>query len=61
MTAEAVVLATGASYRRIGIAALEELVGAGVFYGASGTPRPGSWTGEHVVRRRRRATPPGRR
>ena len=35
VTAEAVVLATGVSYRRIGIASLEELVGAGVFYGAS--------------------------
>jgi thioredoxin reductase (NADPH) len=34
-TARAVVLATGVSYRRLGIAALEELHGAGVFYGAS--------------------------
>jgi thioredoxin reductase (NADPH) len=33
--ARAVVLATGVSYRRIGIPALEELTGAGVFYGAS--------------------------
>ena len=31
----AVILATGASYRRLGIPALDELVGAGVFYGAS--------------------------
>jgi thioredoxin reductase (NADPH) len=30
-----VVLATGVSYRRLGIPALERLVGAGVFYGAS--------------------------
>ena len=30
-----VVLATGISYRRLGIPALERLVGAGVFYGAS--------------------------
>ena len=29
------VLAPGVTYRRIGIPALEELVGAGVFYGAS--------------------------
>jgi thioredoxin reductase (NADPH) len=31
----AVVLATGVSYQRLGIQGLEELVGAGVFYGAS--------------------------
>ena len=35
VTANAVVLAPGVTYRRIGIPALEELVGAGVFYGAS--------------------------
>jgi thioredoxin reductase (NADPH) len=35
VTASAVVLATGISYRRIGIPALEELTGAGVYYGAS--------------------------
>jgi thioredoxin reductase (NADPH) len=34
-TARAVVLATGVSYRRLGIPALEELQGAGVYYGAS--------------------------
>jgi thioredoxin reductase (NADPH) len=33
----AVVLATGASYRRLGVPGLEELVGAGVFYGAAVT------------------------
>jgi hypothetical protein len=33
LTAPAVVLATGASYRRLGVARLEALVGAGVFYG----------------------------
>jgi thioredoxin reductase (NADPH) len=33
--AKAVVLATGVSYRRLGIPELEELSGAGVFYGAS--------------------------
>ena len=33
--ARAVVLAMGVSYRRLGIPALEALVGAGVFYGAS--------------------------
>ncbi|MGH2975041.1 MAG: NAD(P)/FAD-dependent oxidoreductase, partial [Solirubrobacterales bacterium] len=35
VTANAAVLAPGVTYRRIGIPALEELVGAGVFYGAS--------------------------
>jgi thioredoxin reductase (NADPH) len=34
-TATAVVLATGIDYRRLGIPALEALVGTGVFYGAS--------------------------
>lgn len=33
VSARAVVLATGARYRRLGIPALEELTGAGVFYG----------------------------
>jgi thioredoxin reductase (NADPH) len=33
-SADAVVLACGVTYRRLGIAALEALVGAGVFYGA---------------------------
>jgi thioredoxin reductase (NADPH) len=31
----AVILATGGSYRRLGIPSLEKLVGAGVFYGAA--------------------------
>jgi thioredoxin reductase (NADPH) len=35
VTTRAVVLATGVSYRRLGIPALEKLSGAGVFYGAS--------------------------
>ena len=35
VSAGAVILATGVSYRRIGIHSLEELTGAGVFYGAS--------------------------
>jgi thioredoxin reductase (NADPH) len=34
-TATAVVLATGISYRRLGVPELERLVGTGVFYGAS--------------------------
>jgi thioredoxin reductase (NADPH) len=47
VTADAVVLATGVSYRRIGIASLEELVGAGVFYGAS-IAEARHLEGEHV-------------
>lgn len=35
VTARAVVIATGASYRRLGIPSLEALRGAGVFYGAA--------------------------
>jgi len=35
VTARAVVVATGVSYRRLGIPPLEALAGAGVFYGAS--------------------------
>ncbi|MGH1562783.1 FAD-dependent oxidoreductase [Mumia sp. DW29H23] len=35
VTARAVVLATGVSYRRLGVPELEDLSGAGVFYGAS--------------------------
>jgi len=37
VTARAVVLAMGVSYRRLGIPALEALTGAGVFYGAAVT------------------------
>jgi thioredoxin reductase (NADPH) len=33
VTARAVILATGATYRRLGVPELEELTGAGVFYG----------------------------
>ena len=35
VTSRAVVLATGVSYRRLGVRRLEELVGMGVFYGAA--------------------------
>src|SRR5215213_194753 len=35
VTSRAVVLATGVSYRRLGVPGLEELVGTGVFYGAA--------------------------
>jgi thioredoxin reductase (NADPH) len=35
VAARAVVIATGVAWRRLGVPALEELVGAGVFYGAA--------------------------
>jgi thioredoxin reductase (NADPH) len=38
--ASAVVLATGASYRRLGIDSLEELTGVGVFYGGPASEAP---------------------
>jgi thioredoxin reductase (NADPH) len=38
--ARAVVLATGASYRRLGVESLEALHGAGVFYGAAASEAP---------------------
>jgi thioredoxin reductase (NADPH) len=36
VTARTVVLATGVAWRRLGVPELEDLVGAGVFYGAAG-------------------------
>jgi thioredoxin reductase (NADPH) len=50
VSARAVILATGATYRRLEVAELEELVGVGVFYGGSATEAP-TTTGEdvHVV------------
>jgi thioredoxin reductase (NADPH) len=40
VSARAVILATGASYRRLGVPALEALNGAGVFYGGSTSEAP---------------------
>ena len=40
VVASAVVLATGASYRRLGVEPLEALHGAGVFYGAAASEAP---------------------
>jgi thioredoxin reductase (NADPH) len=40
VTARAVVVATGASYRRLGVEPLEALRGAGVFYGAAASEAP---------------------
>jgi thioredoxin reductase (NADPH) len=45
--ARAVILAVGVSYRRLGIPALDRLVGAGVFYGAAGAEAP-AMVGEDV-------------
>jgi thioredoxin reductase (NADPH) len=41
VSARAVVLATGATYRRLGVPALEELTGAGVFYGGPASEAAG--------------------
>jgi thioredoxin reductase (NADPH) len=38
--ARAVILATGATYRRLGVAGIEDLVGAGVFYGGPASEAP---------------------
>ena len=43
----AVIIATGVSYRRLGIPALDALIGAGVFYGAATTEAP-AMKGEDV-------------
>jgi thioredoxin reductase (NADPH) len=45
--ARAVIIAAGVTYRRIGVASLERLVGAGVFYGAAGVEAP-AMAGEEV-------------
>lgn len=45
--ARALIIAAGATYRRLGIAALDRLTGAGVFYGAAGVEAP-ALDGEHV-------------
>lgn len=47
LVSRAVILATGASYQRLGIAKLEALVGAGVFYGGGVTEAP-AMEGQHV-------------
>src|SRR5262249_50341805 len=40
ITARTVIIATGAAYRRLGIPALEDLQGRGVFYGAAASEAP---------------------
>ncbi len=47
VSARAVVLANGATYRRLGVDAIEGLVGAGVFYGGPASEAP-AMTGEDV-------------
>jgi thioredoxin reductase (NADPH) len=47
IVSRAVVLAMGASYQRLGVASLEALVGAGVFYGAAVTEAP-AMSGQQV-------------
>jgi thioredoxin reductase (NADPH) len=47
VAARAVILATGVTYRRLGLPDLDRLVGAGVFYGAAGVVAP-AITGEDV-------------
>lgn len=47
VTARAVIVATGASYRRLGVPALEALQGRGVFYGAA-TTEAKAMRGRHV-------------
>jgi thioredoxin reductase (NADPH) len=46
--AQAVILATGVAYRRLGVPSLEALTGSGVFYGANVSEAHGL-TGAHVV------------
>jgi thioredoxin reductase (NADPH) len=47
VSARAVIIAAGVEYRRLGIPALERLVGVGVFYGAAGVEAP-AMAGEEV-------------
>ena len=53
LTSRTVIIATGATYRRLGIPALEDLQGRGVFYGAAVSEAPGHARAERVRRRRR--------
>jgi len=48
VAARAVIIATGVDWRRLGVPALEALVGAGVFYGAAGAEAL-AMAGQHVV------------
>ena len=56
----AVILATGASYRRLDVPSLESLHGAGVFYGGPASEAPRLCRQGHLRRRRRKLCRPGR-
>jgi thioredoxin reductase (NADPH) len=47
VAARAVIIATGVSWRRLGVPALEAMIGSGVFYGAAGAEAR-AMTGRHV-------------
>ena len=47
--ARSVIIAAGVDYRRLGIPALDRLVGAGVFYGAAGTEAPSMEGGDVYI------------
>jgi thioredoxin reductase (NADPH) len=48
INSRSVILATGVSWRRLGVPSIEALLGAGVFYGAAGS-EAAALRGEHVV------------
>ena len=58
LTTRTVIIATGAAYRRLGIPALEDLQGRGVFYGAAVSEAPAMPAGR--CSSPAAATPPGR-
>ena len=59
VSARAVILAAGATYRRLGVAEIEGLVGAGVFYGGPASEAPATAGEDVYVRRRRQLGRPG--
>ena len=60
LTARTVIIATGVAYQRLGIPALEDLQGRGVFYGTAASEAPAIARAERVRRRRRQLRRPGR-
>ena len=58
-TARAVIIATGVSYRRLGIPSLDRFVGTGAFYGAPGVEAPAMAGQEVLCRRRSELSRPG--
>jgi len=55
--ARAVVIATGVAYRKLGVPAVEDFVGLGVFYGSAMSAGPGDGGNRHRRRRFRGRTP----